>query len=202
MAFFYLKETNKTILARSSPCSQEEQTPLLSQEEDESATIKIQDEVDEDNKPDQDPLPSTFSRIATVSTAFAILPYISLCLIESLYDNGYSLWSITSIEYGGLAFSAADVGFSLAILGFFGLIAQCTIYTTVQKMFGVILCYRWSMVAYCASALLLPTNNIIASLVSSGVVSTMWLWASLIFALTLRVLGDTFAYTSSMIFVS
>ena len=63
---------------------------------------------------------------------FIFFSFMTFCFIGIFVDEAFSLWCVTSLKHGGLAWQAAEVGETLAAIGFGVVIFQ-------------ICCYAWAM---------------------------------------------------------
>jgi hypothetical protein len=104
---------------------------------------------------------------------------------------------------GGLSFSPALLGSSLAILGIVGLVLQVLLYPWANSRFGLMRCFRYSLLLFPLAYSLAPYLALLPSTTSppqpaSGVL--IWLGISLV--LTLQVSARTFALPASIILVN
>ena len=104
---------------------------------------------------------------------------------------------------GGLSFSPSLLGTSLAILGIIGLIFQVLLYPWANSRFGLMRCFRYSLLLFPLAYFLAPYIALLPSttvppLPASGVL--IWLGISLV--LTLQVSARTFALPASILLVN
>jgi MFS family permease len=104
---------------------------------------------------------------------------------------------------GGLSFSPSLLGSSLAILGVMGLALQILLYPWANARFGLMRCFRCSLLLFPVAYFLAPylallPSSTAAPLPASG--ALIWLGISLV--LTLQVSARTFALPASIILVN
>jgi MFS family permease len=104
---------------------------------------------------------------------------------------------------GGLSFSPSLLGSSLAILGIVGLALQILLYPRANARFGLMRCFRCSLLLFPVAYFLAPYLALLPSATAapqpaSGVL--VWLGISLV--LTLQVSARTFALPASIILVN
>jgi MFS family permease len=112
--------------------------------------------------------------------------------------------SASAIHFtGGLSFSPSLLGSSLAILGVVGLALQIVLYPWANTRFGLMRCFRCSLLLFPMAYFLAPylallTSSTAAPQPASG--TLIWLGISLV--LTLQVSARTFALPASIILVN
>ncbi|KAF9701771.1 hypothetical protein EKO04_000558 [Ascochyta lentis] len=104
---------------------------------------------------------------------------------------------------GGLAFSPSLLGSSLAILGIVGLFLQILLYPWANSRFGLMRCFRYSLLLFPLAYFLAPYLALLPSATApprptAG--ALVWLGISLV--LTLQVSARTFALPASIILVN
>lgn len=104
---------------------------------------------------------------------------------------------------GGLSFSPSLLGSSLAILGVVGLALQILLYPWANARFGLMRCFRYSLLLFPLAYFLAPYLALLPSVTAppapaAGVL--IWLGISLV--LTLQVSARTFALPASIILVN
>ncbi|KAH6637525.1 major facilitator superfamily domain-containing protein [Boeremia exigua] len=104
---------------------------------------------------------------------------------------------------GGLAFSPSLLGSSLAILGIVGLALQILLYPWANARFGLMRCFRYSLLLFPLAYALAPYLALLPSATAppqpaSGVL----IWLGIVLMLTLQVSARTFALPASIILVN
>jgi MFS family permease len=104
---------------------------------------------------------------------------------------------------GGLSFSPSLLGSSLAVLGITGLVLQILLYPWANTRFGLMRCFRYSLILFPLAYLLAPYLSLFPSTSSpphpaSGVL--VWLGISAVLAL--QVSARTFALPVSIVLVN
>lgn len=104
---------------------------------------------------------------------------------------------------GGLSFSPALLGSSLAILGVVGLVLQILLYPWANARFGLMCCFRLSLILFPVAYFLAPYLSLLPSSTAAPLpASGAWVWAGISGVLTLQVCARTFALPASIILVN
>jgi len=104
---------------------------------------------------------------------------------------------------GGLSFSPSLLGSSLAILGVVGLALQILLYPWANARFGLMRCFRYSLLLFPLAYMLAPYLALLPSVtVSPEPASGLLIWLGISFVLTLQVSARTFALPASIILVN
>ncbi|KAF1365107.1 MFS general substrate transporter, partial [Lizonia empirigonia] len=104
---------------------------------------------------------------------------------------------------GGLSFSPSLLGSSLAILGIVGLGLQVLLYPWANSRFGLMRCFRYSLLLFPLAYFLAPYLALLPSTNSlSQPASGTLVWLGISLVLTLQVSARTFALPASIILVN
>lgn len=104
---------------------------------------------------------------------------------------------------GGLSFSPSLLGSSLAILGIVGLGLQVLLYPWANSRFGLMRCFRYSLLLFPLAYFLAPYLALLPSTKSlSQPASGTLVWLGISLVLTLQVSARTFALPASIILVN
>lgn len=104
---------------------------------------------------------------------------------------------------GGLSFSPSLLGSSLAILGIVGLALQILFYPWANTRFGLMRCFRYSLLLFPLAYFLAPYLALLPSATASPKpASGVWVWLGISLVLTLQVSARTFALPASIILVN
>lgn len=104
---------------------------------------------------------------------------------------------------GGLSFSPSLLGSSLAILGVVGLALQILLYPWANARFGLMRCFRYSLLLFPLAYMLAPYLALLPSVTASPKpASGVLIWLGISFVLTLQVSARTFALPASIILVN
>jgi hypothetical protein len=180
MGWLYLEETKKLPQSHEHVSPAEEQCLLAANQSKSSATL---------------------SQVITRSVIYSVLPFSAISFVQVIFDEVFSLWSSTSPKDGGLSFKSKEIGVALSYIGVMGLVTQSLIFPFAQRHFGTVPCYKYAMLLYSVTFLLLPNVSSVALNAEQGRFSPEMVWVALLSVLTLRVLSASFAFTSSMILV-
>lgn len=104
---------------------------------------------------------------------------------------------------GGLSFSPSLLGSSLAILGIVGLGLQVLLYPWTNSRFGLMRCFRYSLLLFPLAYYLAPYLALLPSTTSTPQpASGVLIWLGIFLVLTLQVSARTFALPASIILVN
>ncbi|PSN62920.1 MFS general substrate transporter [Corynespora cassiicola Philippines] len=104
---------------------------------------------------------------------------------------------------GGLGFQPALLGTSLAILGIVGLGLQVLLYPWANGRFGLMSCFRYSLILFPAAYMLAPYLSLLPSVSDIPLpASGTCIWAGISLVLTIQVTARTFALPASIILVN
>lgn len=104
---------------------------------------------------------------------------------------------------GGLSFSPSLLGSSLAILGIVGLILQVLLYPWANARFGLMRCFRYSLLMFPLAYFLAPYLALLPSTTAlPQPASGALIWLGIFIVLTLQVSARTFALPASIILVN
>jgi MFS family permease len=108
-----------------------------------------------------------------------------------------------ALTSSGLGFSPFLIGSSMAILGFVGVMLQVLLYPFVNQRFGLLRCFRWSLLLFPVAYFLAP---FLADLPSDDAppapASGFYVWAGICLVLTLQISARTFAMPASIILLN
>ncbi|KAF3005050.1 hypothetical protein E8E13_009358 [Curvularia kusanoi] len=162
------------------------------------------------------PVRLPFSKIWTANVLWTLL---SVAIFD-LHMGAFSgLWIIflstpratavnaiktTAIHFtGGLSFSPSLLGSSLAILGVVGLTLQILLYPWANTRFGLMRCFRYSLMLFPLAYFLAPYLALLPSNTAPPQPASGFLvWAGISLVLTLQVSARTFALPASIILVN
>lgn len=103
----------------------------------------------------------------------------------------------------GLSFSPSLLGSSLAILGAVGLVLQVLLYPWANSRFGLMRCFRYSLLLFPLAYFLAPYLALLPSTtVPPQPASGPFIWLGISLVLTLQVSARTFALPASIILVN
>ena len=139
--------------------------------------------------------------------AFSGLWIIFLSTPRSLPSQNQKPHTTTSTNAlhftGGLSFSPSLLGSSLAILGIVGLILQILLYPWANTRFGLMRCFRSSLLLFPVAYFLAPYLALLPSSVPPPQPAAgMLVWVGISTVLTLQVSARTFALPASIILVN
>ena len=104
---------------------------------------------------------------------------------------------------GGLSFSPSLLGSSLAILGVVGLALQILLYPWANSRFGLMRCFRYSLMLFPLAYFLAPYLALLPSATAPPQpASGLLIWLGISLVLTLQVSARTFALPASIILVN
>ncbi|KAG2158160.1 major facilitator superfamily domain-containing protein [Suillus bovinus] len=138
-----------------------------------------------------------------IMSSLAVSGFMLSCLATS-FDVVFVLFCYTPIELGGLAFSASQIGYSLAIAGVIGAAIQLCIMSYLLRTFESVKIYSFCMGIWPWTFFVLPFLNLIAragldeTTGELGTTVVALVWAGIAFALLLTKVA-TIAYSVSMI---
>lgn len=123
------EEDGHTITTSSSPSTLESSIELIIESKEEEETVNQVITI-------ADKLPSTFSEILhSKNIQFLFFVYMAYCFVIMYVDETFPLWCVTSLANGGLGWEAAEVGETLACIGFGLVIFQLFIYEWMMRRF-------------------------------------------------------------------
>jgi hypothetical protein len=104
---------------------------------------------------------------------------------------------------GGLGMPPRSVGFAMAVIGILGITLQLAVYPPVHSRFGLMSCYRWSLLLFPISYCLAPYLALVPSSVAPPAQASGFLvWAAIACVLFVQVLARTFALPANIILVN
>ncbi|KAF9458660.1 major facilitator superfamily domain-containing protein [Collybia nuda] len=130
----------------------------------------------------------------------------ALCFIATAFDVVFVLFCYSPIEAGGLAFSASQIGYSLAVAGTISASIQLLFLPTLLRTFDIAKMYNFCMLLWPLSFAFLPVLNHIARTGFNEGAGTLdsrimfVLWTGIAFVLACSRVG-CLAYSISMILV-
>jgi MFS family permease len=109
----------------------------------------------------------------------------------------------TAPTSSGLGFSPFLIGNSMAILGSVGVLLQVLLYPKVNQRFGLLRCFRWSLLLFPVAYLLAPLPTVLPSdKAPPAPASGFYVWAGICAVLILQVSARTFAMPASIILLN
>lgn len=103
----------------------------------------------------------------------------------------------------GLNFPPPTIGFAMAIIGFIGVLLQFVLYPWANARFGLMRCFRYSLVLFPLAYYLAPYIALLPSSTPSPEPSSGFaVWAGISFVLLLQVSARTFALPASIILLN
>lgn len=89
---------------------------------------------------------------------------------------------------GGLAFPPTTIGLAMAIIGFVGVTLQFLLYPWANARYGLMRCFRYSLVFFPLAYFLAPYISLLPSTSPSPLPATgFWVWAGISLVITLQV---------------
>ncbi|KAG1819574.1 major facilitator superfamily domain-containing protein [Suillus subaureus] len=151
--------------------------------------------------------PLSVSKLCSIPVISALaLSGFMLSYIGTSFDVVFVLFCYSPIESGGLAFSASQIGYSLAIAGAIGATIQLCIMSYLLRTFDSAKMYSFCMGIWPYTFLVLPLLNLIAragldeTTGELGTATVALLWVGIAFVLMLTKIASL-AYTVSMILI-
>ncbi|KAM0718403.1 hypothetical protein Q7P37_005473 [Cladosporium fusiforme] len=103
----------------------------------------------------------------------------------------------------GLAFPPPTIGFAMAIIGFIGVALQFLLYPWANARFGLMRCFRGSLVLFPAAYYLAPYIALLPSTTNApDPASGAFVWLGISFVLFLQVAARTFALPATIILLN
>jgi MFS family permease len=150
VAYFFLEETLK--MEESLPNTLKNSSNLQNNEPSTSSTSS--NNLVQYTKPKEFKLPN--------QTLMVILAFGLLTMAIVFNNELFILWSVTSIEKGGLNFNTNDISNILTSGGLILLIFQLYLFPKLQKRLGALKLYRYSFLVFIITCFLMPMLNSIA----------------------------------------
>ncbi len=146
--------------------------------------------------PSPTPGVSIFTLLRIPQIQRVMLSYGFLALIAVALDAVLVLYLYEPASLGGVDFTSDQTGIILSLNGLGGALVQLLLFPPLQKRFGTLWVYRWSMVAFPVSIVMLPMANAIARTQPGPLV-----WTALLVSTAIRVMGGM-AFASNTILVN
>lgn len=144
---------------------------------------------------------SVFRAACATITGYTILAFTQITFQET-----YVLWCQTDRKYGGLSWSSAEVGTSLAMAGVLLLIFQMIIFPMMSAKYGYRRLYFWSWLVsvplFFVTAFMADIRERILAGQHSEHAADAALWTLTALHHLVRVACQTFAFTSIMIMIN
>eukprot|EP01119_Soliformovum_irregulare_P016403 TRINITY_DN4736_c0_g1_i2.p1 TRINITY_DN4736_c0_g1~~TRINITY_DN4736_c0_g1_i2.p1 ORF type:complete len:505 (-),score=111.80 TRINITY_DN4736_c0_g1_i2:22-1536(-) len=139
---------------------------------------------------------SVFSILTEATPLLCLSLYVVMAGISIVYDEVYSLWCITDIQYGGLGFDEKRVGLSMIPAGIITITANLFLVPILDRKIGPISSFKIGNAITLIQFALLPTTNLWAGYSDVG------LWFQLVFCVLLRSFGSTLSFTNMFILIN
>ncbi|KAJ7043197.1 major facilitator superfamily domain-containing protein [Mycena alexandri] len=142
--------------------------------------------------------PPTFVELLAIPVIRALtLSGFALNFISTAFDVVFVLFCYTAVESGGLAFTATQIGYSLAISGIISCGMQILLLPILLRKMAATKLYNNCMVAWAITFMSLPLLNLLAR---CGPNESLWLWCGVVAVLFSSRLA-WLAFSISMILV-
>eukprot|EP01135_Chromosphaera_perkinsii_P004707 Nk52_evm18s294 gene=Nk52_evmTU18s294 len=125
--------------------------------------------------------------------------YGLLAFYYIMMDESFPLYGKTIVEKGGIGFNSPQIGSILSVMGLSVLVSNVFLLPILMNKFGVLRCFRWSLIGSCPVPLFFPVANALSKQYGKG---TWPVWGMLMVLLLFKGFCAVFSFTSVMLFVN
>ncbi|KAJ3411113.1 hypothetical protein HDV05_002722 [Chytridiales sp. JEL 0842] len=129
----------------------------------------------------------------------SILGYGLLAFQCIIFDETFSLWSVTPSYNGGLGFSSSDIGIVLSLMGCVTLFMQLFVYPQISRILNPLQIYRMGVMMY---VFVFPLFPFISTIPGDDPEGRRWIWPALIANMAARQVANVLSFTSVMIMIN
>ncbi|EUC63293.1 MFS general substrate transporter [Rhizoctonia solani AG-3 Rhs1AP] len=95
------------------------------------------------------------SYIRRILVSYGFMAYVTMAINALMV-----LWLYTPVEAGGIGFSSAEIGATLALFGLLGTVVTIIVFPPLERRLGALFLYRFSMVMQVLTSLLFPLGHV------------------------------------------
>ncbi|KAJ1566578.1 hypothetical protein HK405_009260 [Cladochytrium tenue] len=142
------------------------------------------------------------SRLTSTSVA-AVAAYATISFLNIIFDETFSIWSVTPPRDGGLGFTSLDIGTSLSLMGCATLFIQLVVYPTLSRWYSPLALFRTAVTIYPVVYLGFPCISTFVVGAEDDGAGARWLtWPALLANLMSRHFCNVLGFTSVMIMIN